>query len=145
VYDTVPPKKTVTLQWDQTHTFNFVLTFANPGNWGINFTGNYGSGLPYTPLTARGFRMDEVYSARMPWTLTIDMRATKEFSFWGMNTTLFLDVTNILNRANVNTVWGNSGEPDVSVNWDTTLDWVERPNFFSQPRTIELGLSIGVN
>jgi len=143
VYKTYPPKKTVTMDWDQTHTVNFVLNFADPGKWGINLTGNHGSGLPYTPLNSRGIRLDEPNSARMPWTMTVDLRATKYFKFVGLDMALYADVRNIFNKRNVLAVWGQTGEPDATNDWDDTKDWLSRPHYFSAPRTLELGMSIG--
>lgn len=143
VYNTYPPNKTILMDWDQSHTFNFVLTFAKPGDWNINMTGNFGSGLPYTPLSSRGVRIDEPNSARMPWTMNVNMRASKIFEIFGLETLLYADVTNLLGKRNVLAVWGNTGEPDNTNDWDDTEDFVDRPHFLSMPRILELGISIG--
>lgn len=143
VYGTYPPNKTVTMAWDQIHTANFVLDFRKPNNWSVNVVGTFGSGLPYTPESARGLRLDEPNSARMPWTMTIDLRATKLFKFMGLKYTLFLDGRNLLNKRNVLAVWSNSGKPDATIDWDDTEDSVNRPQWLSPPRTIEVGLSVG--
>ncbi len=143
VYRTYPPKKTVTLRWDQTHTANFVLMFGKPGNWNVTFTGNYGSGLPYTPLSSRGIRIDEPYSARMPWTLNTGVRANKNFKWLGLDFILWADMTNLLNKANVLSVWGYTGKPDATTSSSHTKDYIDRPNHIGPPRTLELGLSVG--
>jgi len=143
VYRTYPPNKTIIMDWDQTHTLNFVLTFAKPGNWSVNFTGNMGSGLPYTPLSSRGVRIDEPNSARMPWTMNVNMRASKRFDWLGMEYMLYADVTNLLGKRNILSVWGNTGEADHTNDWDDTQDFIQRPHMIGRPRTLELGLSIG--
>ena len=143
VYNTYPAKKTVTMDWDQTHTINFVLDFRKARNWSLNITGSYGSGLPYTPLSSRGVRLDELNSARQPWTMNVDLRATKMFSWIGLDYTFYLEVHNILNKRNVLNVYGSTGKPDATVDWDDTVDFLTRPHYFSEPRTLELGLAIG--
>lgn len=143
VNKTYPPKKTINMPWDQTHTVNFLVDIGKTGNWGINVVGSYGSGLPYTPLSSRGLRIDEPYSARQPWTMTVDVRATKDFKWRSIDFTLYGDFENILNKKNVYLVYGSTGKPDVNANWDYSVDWITRPYFWGTPRTFRLGLSVG--
>jgi len=143
VYNTYPPKKMITMDWDQTHTINFVLDFGKPGSWTVDFLGNYGSGLPYTPLSSRGIRLDEPMSARMPWTMNVDMRAQKFFKFSGMQIVLYADMNNVFNKRNVLSVWGSTGRPDATTDWDDTQDFVNRPYNFSAPRSFLIGISAG--
>lgn len=143
VNKTYPPKKTIIMDWDQTHTVNFLLDVGKPGDWQMNFVGNYGSGLPYTPLSARGLRIDEPNSARQPWTMTVDLRASKIYKWFGLNFTLYTDVQNLFNKKNIYTVNGSTGKPDVSANWDYSKDWVTIPYFWGPPRVVQLGLSVG--
>ena len=79
----------------------------------------------------------------MPWTMNINLRATKIFNFMGLRYTLFADMRNLLNKKNVLAVWGNSGKADATIDWDDTEDFIQRPHFYSPPRTLELGLAIG--
>ena len=139
---TYPAHGMVNLDWDQTHTLNFVLDLRK-NDWGLNVIGTYGSGLPYTPQTGRSIRMDEVNSARMPWTMNVNLRATKMFKFVGLQYTLYADIKNLLNKKNVLEVFNNTGKPDASIDWRRTKDWVTRPYWYSQPRTLELGLAVG--
>jgi outer membrane receptor protein involved in Fe transport len=143
VNKTYPPKKTINMDWDQTHTVNFVVDLGNPGNWGVNMVGNFGSGLPYTPLSSRGLRIDEPNSARKPWTMTVDLRATKDIKWMGLNFTAYADFENILNKENVYLVNGSTGKPDVNANWDYSVDWITRPYYWGTPRTFQIGLSVG--
>ncbi len=143
VNKTYPPKKTINLDWDQTHTLNFVVDIGKPGNWGLNIVGNYGSGLPYTPLSSRGLRIDEPNSARKPWTMTVDLRATKSLKWSGIDFTLYADFQNILGKENVYLVYGSTGKPDVNANWDYSVDWINRPYFYGTPRTFQVGIAAG--
>lgn len=143
VNKTYPPKKTINMDWDQTHTVNFVVDLGKPGNWGVNIVGNFGSGLPYTPLSSRGLRIDEPNSAKKPWTMTVDLRATKDIKWLGLNFTAYADFENILNKENVYIVNGSTGKPDVNANWDYSVDWITRPYYWGTPRTFQVGLSVG--
>lgn len=143
VNKTYPPKKTINMDWDQTHTVNFVFDIGKAGNWGINIVGNYGSGLPYTPLSSRGLRIDEPNSARKPWTMTVDLRATKDLEWAGIDFVVYADFENILNKKNVYLVYGSTGKPDVNNNWDYSVDWITRPYYWGTPRTFQLGISAG--
>ncbi len=143
VYGTYPPKKMITMDWDQTHTINFVLDFGKPGKWSVNVIGNYGSGLPYTPLSSRGLRIDEPMSARMPWTMNVDLRAQRFFKVSGFEVVAYADVSNVFNKRNVLSVFGDTGLPDATTDWDDTQDFVKRPYNFSAPRSLLLGLSVG--
>lgn len=144
VNKTYPPKKTINMPWDQTHTINFVVDLGKPRNWGVNIVGSFGSGLPYTPLSSRGLRIDEPNSARKPWTMTVDCRATKDIKFSGIDFTLYADFENIFNKRNVYQVYGSTGKPDVNANWDYSVDWITIPYFWGPPRTFQVGLSAAI-
>ena len=68
---------------------------------------------------------------------------TRLFYYKGMELALFADLNNVLNKRNVLAVWGDTGEPDATLNWDDTVDFLDRPHFLSAPRTLELGISVG--
>jgi hypothetical protein len=75
--------------------------------------------------------------------MNMNLRATKLFEMMGLKYTLYADVHNLLNKKNVLAVWGSTGKPNATVDWDDTEDWINRPHFFSAPRTFELGLAVG--
>jgi outer membrane receptor protein involved in Fe transport len=142
VLQEVPPKKTITLAWDQPHTLNFVLDVRKPGNWGINFFGRFGSGLPYSPTDARGRLVDERNSARLPWSGTVDVRMNKEFRLFGLEERLFVDITNIFDKRNVLRVFSSTGSPTFDLIPGRSEEFMDRPHWFGAPRHIEAGLQI---
>ncbi len=142
VLQETPPKKTITMDWDQPHTLSFVLDVREPKNWGVNFYGRFGSGFPYSPVDARGRLLDESNSARRPWTGTVDMRIAKEFFWQKLHVELFSDVTNIFNKRNVITVFQTTGSPFQSTVPGISAEAEERPNYFGPPRHVELGVQI---
>jgi outer membrane receptor protein involved in Fe transport len=138
----VPPKRTTTLAWDQPHTLSFIFNLVYD-TWGLNFIGNFGSGLPYTPTDARGtYLTGEINSGRMPWTGNIDVRAYKTFKLGFVNATLWADITNLLNKKNVLNVFDDSGRPDYSTNPAISPENRHRPHWYSAPRHVEVGIEL---
>ncbi len=138
----VPPKKTVTLAWDQPHTLTFNV-FVGYSSWGVNLIGDVGSGLPYTPQDPRGSVIGEINSGRQPWTATADVRAFKSLRLGSMKTTFFVDITNLFNKRNILNVFNNSGKPDFSTNPNTSPENMHRPHYFGPMRRVTVGLEVG--
>ena len=136
----IPPKKTVTLQWDQTHTFNFQFDVRWVDDWGINVIGSFGSGLPYTPTDARGKNLGEVNSDYMPWTGTIDLKLNKDFHYFGFKQRLFVNIWNVLDKQNILNVFTSTGKPDDSGNPNVSEENEHRPHWYGPPRMIEIGM-----
>lgn len=142
VLQEIPPKKTITMEWDQPHTLNFVLDVRKPNNWGVNFYGRFGSGLPYSPTDARGRLLDERNSGRRPWTGTLDMRVSKQFTLSRLRFEVFSDVTNVFDKRNVITVFTTTGSPYSSALPGISQEYQDRPYFFGPPRHVELGFQM---
>jgi len=138
----VPPKTTNILAWDQPHTINFVLDYRYPDNWGVNIVGYFGSGLPYTPTDARGRYTGKKNSGRMPWTGNIDLRINKDFRIRNLRYQIWADINNLFNKRNIFNVFNNSGRPDYSTNPNASPIFQYRPQWYSPPRHIELGMSL---
>jgi outer membrane receptor protein involved in Fe transport len=115
------------LNWDQNHTANvfasyrvgakepgkfFGLPFVN--NYGISLTWNLGSGFPYTPYvprtTARNVYL--VNNETKPYTTTVNLSMYKGFFVMDhLNLLVTFDITNLLNRRNVNSIFNYTGAP----------------------------------
>ncbi len=109
----------VRLDWDQQHTVNLFLGYrVSPNdnfsifglpfnNWGASVTWNYGSGFPYTPFdpTVPAGSLGELYLKNTgdgPFTSEVNISLYKGFNIFDkLNLTATLDVTNLLNRRNV--------------------------------------------
>ncbi|MDQ7052683.1 MAG: TonB-dependent receptor [candidate division KSB1 bacterium] len=142
VLQEVPPKKTITLAWDQPHTLNFIIDVRKPNDWGLNIYGRFGSGLPYTPTDGRGRLTDERNSARLPWNGTIDVRLNKDFNFMGLRERIFVDITNLFNKRNVFSVFSSTGSPTFDLIPGRSEEFMDRPHWFGPPRHIEAGIQI---
>ena len=150
-----PPReseiKVVPLDWDQTHTLNLSIILSKPGNWGVSLLARLGSGLPYTP-SFQGIRTSYENSERKPAQYGIDLNAHKELNFMGMEYSIFLKVYNLFDRKNEVHVYEDTGRAGYSLrsfyagdwrNYSTLYDYLNRPDFYSEPRRVILGMSVG--
>ena len=139
----------IMLDWDQTHTLNFNITLSQPGSWGMSLVGRLGSGFPYTPRLQNA-ASSFVNSERKPTQYTFDLKMHKELELLGAKYSVFIKLFNILDRKNEVLVYSDTGRagytirPRTSVRGVNTLDdFRNRPDFYSEPRRIILGASIG--
>lgn len=145
------------LDWDQTHTLNTILSYSRPRGFGCSIIGNFSSGQPYTPAVNKNSSVKRNSfprnSAYKPNLFNVDLRANKDFAFGGSTLSLFVRVFNLLDLNNARSVYSNSGDPLFSFDqldaesinpklYYNTLDQLyTNPGFFSEPRRIELGTS----
>ena len=139
----------IMLDWDQTHTLNFNITLSQPGSWGMSLVGRLGSGFPYTPRLQNA-TSSFVNSERKPTQYTFDLKIHKELELIGAKYSFFIKLFNILDRKNEILVYSDTGRagytirPRTSVKSVNTLDdFRNRPDFYSEPRRVILGASIG--
>ncbi|MGP8323129.1 MAG: TonB-dependent receptor [Methanosarcinaceae archaeon] len=150
-----PPReseiKVVSLDWDQTHTLNFSVILSDPNNWGISFLARLGNGLPYTP-SYQGIRTSSENSERRPDHIIFNINVHKDFSLMGIKPTVFLKIYNLFDSKNEVEVYEDTGRAGYTLasfytgdwrNYSTLSDHLNRPDFYSEPRRIILGMSIG--
>ncbi len=137
------PRNALPLDWDQPHTLSF-STSARYGGIRASMLGVFGSGLPYTPTSSRGRATGPKNSARQPWNGNIDMRVNYDISLGGIRYARpFVEVTNLLNRRNVITVYTDTGSPDFTLDPGTRFEDAQRPNWIGPPRHVEVGIQLG--
>jgi len=149
-----PEKMLVPLDWDQRHTLNASATYHPMENSGISIIYNFGSGLPYTAEFA-GVRTSFENNARKPSTMNMDMRSYYHFNIHGINVSFHFNIYNLFDTRNEETVYSETGRatysllptytPQISGPGLNTLDqYLIRPDYFSSPRQIKFGISIGL-
>ncbi len=152
-----PPKKPniqiVPLNWDQRHTINVSLFYIIPNNYNIGLIAKYESGFPYTP-ELQSIQTSFENSARMPSKINVDLQFNKDFVLWNSTISLYAKVFNLFDTKNEKDVYRDTGRAGYSlVNQYTpqyqgpnTLDeYLIRPDFYSEPRRIVLGISYNLN
>jgi outer membrane receptor protein involved in Fe transport len=107
----VMPRSIHPLDYDQTHTLNvnvniFVPPNKNPfllfGNWRVNVTNRYGSGLPFDSQSRnQAYIIPAENDERRPFTNTVDMRIEKRVNVGSGYASVWVDVFNLLNKINL--------------------------------------------
>jgi outer membrane receptor protein involved in Fe transport len=145
--------RVVPLDWDQTHTLNFNLTWSQPHRWGVSVLGKLGSGLPYTyepPQTGAQYTRFE-NNVRKPLQITFDLNAHWDVSLGKLRGSFFLKVYNLFDRRNEIAVYNDTGRAGYTVRtrywgeWQdigTVADWINRPHMYSQPRRVVAGFNL---
>jgi len=111
------------LDWDVRHALNVNFDFripqgehANilglrlPEDFGVNMIWRLESGKPYTPGGLSATQYTTKNSARLPYRTWIDLRANKDFRFWGLRNSFILEVKNLTNRRNARAINSETGE-----------------------------------
>jgi hypothetical protein len=156
-----PERQILPLDWDQTHTINLTLGIIKPADWSVSLIGNWGSGLPYSPSSVEQLQLPDrefKNSARKPTRHNVDLRASKDFRLSNLNFTLFLRIYNLLDHLNQEEVYAVTGKAtenarlpvDEQIQLEylrrggqfTMSEWDNRPDWFSEPRRVQLGLTL---
>ena len=150
----------IPLDFDQRHIVSTTVTVSDPTSWGISVIGRFSTGYPYSPLLLEQ-NIDEMpRSGRKPSQIKLDAHLYKNFSIAGAQIRAFAKVFNVLDVMNENFVFDDtgratyslSGERNLHATWEPgyglpgihTLDeWDTRPHYFSAPREVRLGLTLG--
>jgi len=148
-----PEIQLVPLDWDQTNTLNFTLSYDTPDLWGAAFIGRYGSGLPYTPAFSQDVSSLLTNSGLKPAFFNVDLRAYKDFLIGGTRLSIFLRVFNLFDFRNEVNVYDDSGTANFTIEEflrqqqgnpalvNTLNEFYRDPTFYSEPRRVEIGAS----
>lgn len=152
-----PPKqpiiKIVPLNWDQRHTINLSFFYIIPGDFNFGIIAKYESGFPYTP-NLQSIQTSFENSSRMPSKTNVDLQLNKDFRL-GQNTlSFFVRIFNLFDTENEINIYRDTGRASYSLisqytpqyQGPNTLDeFLNRPDFYSEPRRILLGVSYNFN
>ena len=107
------PNQELPLNWDQRHTLNLMVRFADPGVWSTSFDFSYGSGFPWTPADRFAKKADPMLenSERMPATFYLGIQFERHINFYGKRLSLQLQGLNVLNQDDVSLVTGGGFSP----------------------------------
>ena len=127
------------LAWDQRHVVAAALDIQLPFDSAVNFIGEYGSGLPYTPNPESPIKLD-VNSKRYPATYNVDALISKRSRIGGLTYTFFADIRNIFNTKNLYDLidpvtYDRYGIPLNDKKHSDPLSW-------SAPRQVMMGVSL---
>ncbi|MBK7259260.1 MAG: TonB-dependent receptor [Ignavibacteriae bacterium] len=142
----------VPLSWDRRHSLNATLTMGTPGDFIASVIARFGSGLPYTPSLVNQ-RTGLENSDNRPAILSVDLYGTKEFELDGLVLSVFVKVYNVFDTANELNVFGDTGRAGYTLELtraqeaprgaNTLAQYYTRPDFYSAPRQVVVGASVG--
>jgi outer membrane receptor for ferrienterochelin and colicin len=152
-----PPKQpniqVVPLNWDQRHTINLSLFYIVPGDFNLGVVAKYESGFPYTP-ELQSIQTSFENSARIPSKTYVDLQFNKDFMIGGTTLSLFVRVFNLFDTRNEINVYRDTGRAGYTLvsqytpqyQGPNTLDeFLNKPDYYSEPRRILLGMSYNFN
>ncbi|MFT4603435.1 MAG: outer membrane receptor protein involved in Fe transport [Rhodothermales bacterium] len=138
------------LDWDQRHKIAGAV-YAGGDDWGSSIRFRAESGFPYTPSFAQaaltGNDVQPEFprnSRRITGAVEADFGFYKQFTVGNIRPRLTLDIFNVLDTRNVNSVFSDTGEPDVTLDQLRTGQfdpgYFVRPDHFREPRRIQVGV-----
>lgn len=126
-YDPIYPQDTMPMDFDRRHAMYLIFDFSVPMNegpellgfkplsgFGLNLTGIYQAGTPYTPMTSYFVNLttDRFNSANYPSSYSFDTRLRKDVPFLGTSLSIFAEIYNVFNFQKAHSVFRGSGNPD---------------------------------
>ncbi len=148
------------LDWDQTHQINFntavmfpkgdhpqLFGFRLPDYWLMSVQWQFGSGRPYTPseyTTGIDENLILDNSERYPWWERTNVRFEKYFDYAGIKWITGLQVYNLWDKRNVNSIYAETGSATIAVHpfnpdYNPGLD---RTDYDANPRNFGSGRQI---
>ena len=151
------------LGFDQRHTANVQFIYSM-SDWVFSLIGRYWTGLPYTPTPTYGGGIGfgvtsgiTSNSERLPAQKTVDLTISKSINLSSrVRMEVFLNVYNLLDQRDATSVYSDTGTPEYTTqsavastyNKDrvsTVEDFVNQPSWYTPPRQVQLGVSLGFN
>ncbi|HUV36009.1 MAG TPA: TonB-dependent receptor, partial [Patescibacteria group bacterium] len=102
------PTQQFYLDWDRRHSFLLTGGYGIAGNFSVNATINYATGAPYTDpgkLSKKPARNN----TRYPSISSVDLEIHKIFDILGLDTDLYLRVTNLFDQRNL-VAWDDTNQ-----------------------------------
>ncbi len=149
----LPEVQLTPLEWDQRHTVNGSLSYNGP-SYGGSLIVQFGNGMPYTPRRTEDITSLITNSQLKPSTINADLRLYKSLQLAFLNTTLFLRVFNLFDTLNETGVFDDTGRAGYTTDLERIKaqntpelvnsidDWYTNRNNYSEPRRVEIGLTI---
>ncbi len=153
-------KVPVPLSWDQTHTLNVTASIGKTNDWNVTAVGRLGSGLPYTPQITSTQTYLRMNSSRKPFQSTVDLLAEKSFNVMDVYLTVFLKIFNLFDALNERLVYDDTGRATYTLEEGkgtaqeanrlaalipgahSATEYFVRPQYYSAPREVRVGMSI---
>jgi len=140
-----PRPRRIPFSWDQRHTFNLAVGFAEPGSYSVSTIVRAASGQPYTPIIEQAFGLDQLEnSARKASGVLVDLRSEAEIPGLEVRLSVFGRVFNLFDQRFFNGfVFQSSGSPYYSRIPVQDRVQLSDPTRYYEPRRLEVGVRLG--
>ncbi len=151
----------IPMGFDQPHTLNAVLRYKL-SDWMFSMIGNVWSGTPYTPSFRSGEAVGsgsysglQQNSQRKPIQRNVDLTIDRAIRMAGLRFNVFMNIYNVLDLHDVTNVYSDTQKADETTQRDpemagydanrigTVEEWAKQPSWYTSPRQIQIGLSVG--
>jgi outer membrane receptor protein involved in Fe transport len=151
----------IPMGFDQPHTLNALVRFQF-GQWMFSAIGQLTSGTPYTPsfpsgevfgsAASKGLLQNSEYT---PMRRNIDLTVNRGITVGKLRLNAFVNVYNLFDFRDALAVYGDTEKADVTSTIDpvkqgyvasrigTVEEWAKQPSWYSAPRQVQAGLSVG--
>ncbi len=157
-----PTRSIIPLDWDQNNNLNGSFFFDYNG-WVTSLLFQYGSGYPFTPVITnyegQGGQLANVLiknSRRKLYTYNFDLKISRGIKINNFKGKLFININNLLDTRNEISVYGDTGRANRTIEQvraniispyepmrpHSLDDYFSRPDWYSEPRSIQLGLEL---
>ena len=157
-----PTRSIIPLDWDQNNNLNGSFFFDLKG-WIASLIFQYGSGYPYTPVITnyegQGGQLANVLiknSRRKLYTYNFDLKISRGVKFSRFNGKVFVNINNLLDTRNEISVYGDTGRANRTIEQirassispyepmrpHSLDDFFSRPDWYSEPRSVQLGMEL---
>lgn len=126
--------RTYPANWDRTHDFSGMVTLSVPWDILVGLTGQLKSGRPYTVLA------EQPNTERMPTVTSFDLSLRKSFALFGFKQAFYFQVFNLLDQANVLSVYTTTGRWDDDGDPSTPRAHDANPKRISDGRRLRVGI-----
>jgi len=139
-----PRPRQIPFEWDQRHTLNISVAFAEPKSYSATVILRYGSGSPYTPAIGSGYGAPlERNSSPKPGWVTVDLRSEWYPPIGILDCYVFLRVVNLFDsRYSNGFVFSTTGSPYYTLTPPADAVSLINPARYAAPRRIELGIGL---
>lgn len=138
------------LEWDRRHVLNSVITYQPRPEFSVTMVNKLNTGRPYTSQRSR-ITSYIPNNVDRPTTFLTDLRMY--YTLPWQQARLIFQVQNLFDAEAPVNVYNDSGTPDYTIQefdarsgrvggLNTLNDYFYRPEFYSPPRTVSLGLNI---
>ncbi len=157
-----PTRSIIPLDWDQNNNLNGSFFFEFKG-WISSLIFQYGSGYPYTPTITnyegQGAQLANVLiknSRRKLYTYNFDLKISKGIKINKFNGKIFININNLFDTRNEISVYGDTGRANSTIEQtransispyepmrpNSLNDYFSRPEWYSEPRSVQLGIEV---